>query len=306
MKTGNSVSMEQIIDPNNADLNSRPPAPLPERPMEYIPEEYYEDPDELERQWPSPYEEIRVRPKKPQSNSLQEGGSSNGRPHVIPRPPSLPTSFSRREEPHTGVQVSASKPPQPHGNVPHSPVRPYLSHEVGQPPLPKPRKVSDSGQSQSQLRQMSGFHSSHSPVQKMSSTTPPLFHHDAAQLSTPTTTQSIGEVPPELPGKKMTSLLNSSTSPPSVILGEQERPTASNVWNAAETNRKEPDNGASSSSIGCQRADRPTYCNVPPPLPEPRKDADGYTIPCSDPSTIRTPDDCLTSEELHCYVKCIP
>ena len=297
--------MEQIIVPNNTDLNNRPPAPLPERSIEYIPEEYYEDPDELERQWPSPYKEIRVRPKKPQSNSLQEGGSSNGRVHVIPRPPSLPTSFSRREEPHKGVQVSASKPPQPHGNVPHSPVRPYLSHEVGQPPLPKQRKVSDSGQSQSHLRQMSGFHASHSPVHKMSSTTPPLFHHDAAQLSTRTTTQSIGEVPPELPGKKMTFLANSPTLRPTLISRGQERSETSNVLNAAETNSKS-DYDASSSSIGAQRVDRPTYCNVPPPLPGPRKVAYGYTIPCSDPSTLRNPDDCLTSEDSHCYVKCIP
>ena len=59
--------MEQIIDPNNTDLNNRPPAPLPERSIGYIPEEYSKDPDELERQ-----EEIRVRPKKPQSNSFQE------------------------------------------------------------------------------------------------------------------------------------------------------------------------------------------------------------------------------------------
>ena len=244
-KTGNSVSMEQIIDPNN-----RPPAPLPERSVEYIPEEYYEDPEELERQWPSPYEEIRVRPKKPQSNSLQEGRSSNGRTHVITRQPSLPSSFNGREEHHT-------PPPQTPGKVPHSPVRRYLPHEVGQPPLPKPRKVSESGQSQSQFGQMSGFHAPQPPV-----------HHDAAPLSTPSTTPSIEEEPPELPGKegKRTYLVNSPTSPPTSI----------------------------------------TYINVPPPLPEARKDDDGYTVPCSDSSTLRTPDDCFTPEDSPVYVKCIP
>ena len=279
-KTGNSVSMEQIIDPNNTDVNNRPPAPLPERSVEYIPEEYYEDPDELERQWPSPYEEIRVRPKKPQSNSLQEGRSSNGRTHVITRQPSLPTSFNGREEHHT-------PPPQTPGKVPHSPVRRYLSHEVGQPPLPKPRKVSESGQSQSQFRQMSGFHASQPPV-----------HHDAAPLSTPSTTPSIEEEPPELPGKegKRTYLVNSPTSPPALIPREQER---------FETNRK-PDYDTSSSSIVSQRVGGATYCNVPPPLLEPRKDADGYTMPCSDPSTLRTSDDCFTSEASDVYVKCIP
>ena len=126
---------------------------------------------------------------------------------------------------------------------------------------------------------MSGFHASQPPV-----------HHDAAPLSTLTTTQSIGEEPPELPGKgrKMTSLVNSPTSPPTFIPGEQESSTTSNVWNVAERNRK-PGYYTSSSCIVSQREDGATYCNVSPPLPEPRKDADGYTMPCSDPSTLKHP-----------------
>ena len=270
--------MEQIIDPC-----SRPPAPLPPAPVQDVPEEDYEDPDELERQdsiqWPSPYEEIRVRSIKKQENS-----SSDGHAHVIPRPPSL--------------LVSVNYPQQP-GNVLHSSFGRQLSHEVGQPPLPKPRKVSESGQSQSQLSQLSGGLASHPPIQKMSSTNPTLFDHNSAPLSTHTTTQSIGEEPSELPGKKKTSLVN-STSPPTVILEEHETSTTSNIL------YRTSDYDASSCPIGSQRVDRPTYCNIPPPLPEPRKDADGYTIPCTDPSILRTSDDCSSSEDSRGYIKCIP
>lgn len=68
-----SASTRQIIDPENPDLATRPPAPLPE-PVNVPSDEDYVDPDELHPtrklsvispQWPSPYDEIRITTKPP-------------------------------------------------------------------------------------------------------------------------------------------------------------------------------------------------------------------------------------------------
>ena len=333
-----SVSTGHIIDLENTNLANRPPAPLPDRPVEYVPDENYEDPDALERsregslaslKWPWPYEEIRVRSsnKRP-SIPMQERMPSNELTGVNPRPPNITHFSDRRIKPHGEAQpplpqprkTSAGNPTLPQlremsgsnplpGNLPHSHARKALSHGGGQPPVPKPRKASDGHPSQSPLRKMSGDHPPHPPLRKISVTDPPSFDQlrkmsasNSTKLDFHTATQSISEEPPELPGKQRSSVVNGPMSPTIVISGEQETSVSHNPLYATETNRTS-ENADTFTSNEARRVDRPTYCNLPPPLPEPRKDADGYMIPYPTPSKL-TANESFTSVDSHGYIKC--
>ena len=98
---------------NVPNVTKRPPAPLPIFPAEYVPDDNYEDIDSLDRpregsvislEWPSPYNEIRVRSRK-------ERESSNGLAPVSPPIQSLPPSSDRIKE-ITASNLSASYHPQ--------------------------------------------------------------------------------------------------------------------------------------------------------------------------------------------------
>ena len=248
--------------------------------------------------------------------------SSNELTGVNPRPPNITHFSDRRVEPHGEVQpplpqprkTSAGNPTLPQlremsgsnplpGNLPHSHTRKALSHGGGKPPVPKPRKASDGHPSQSPLRKMSADHPPHPPLRKISVTNTPPFDQlrkmsasNSAFQDFHTATQSITEEPPELPGKQRPSVGNGPTSPTIVISGEQETSMSHNPLYATETNRT-PENAQ---ALG---VDRPTYCNLPPPLPEPRKDADGYMMPYPTPSKL-TANESFTSVDSHGYVKC--
>ena len=321
-----------VSDPEISDLASRPPAALPELPVEYVPDENYEDPDALERsregsivslKWPSPYEEVRVRSssRRP-SIPMQQRQPSIELEGVNPRPPNIAHLSDRRVEPHGEAppplpqprRTSAGNPPLPQsremsdsnplpGNLPHSHARKALSHGGGQPPVPKPRKASDGHQSQSPPRKMSGEHPPHPPLRKICVTNPPPFDQlrkmsagHSAHHDFHIATQSISEEPPELPGKQSSSVVNGPTSPKIVISGQQETSTSHIPLYATETNR-------TSENAGALGVDRPTYWNLPPPRPEPREDADGYMIPYPTPSKL-TANESFTSVDSHDYVKC--
>ncbi|KAL9960898.1 hypothetical protein ACROYT_G034406 [Oculina patagonica] len=107
IKKNTSASTREIFDLENADPSTRPPAPLPvATPPEPEParsDGNYEVPDELRRprqtsvasvQWPSPYDEIRVRSQSDQPPALPPARKqSTVTAPVIPRPMSLPKSY---------------------------------------------------------------------------------------------------------------------------------------------------------------------------------------------------------------------
>ena len=225
-----------------------------------------------------------------------------------PPPLPQPRRTSAGNPPLAQSREMSDSDPLP-GNLPHSHARKALSHGGGQPPVPKPRKASDGHPSQSPLRKMSGDHPPHPPLRKISVTNPPPFdqvqkmsagnsaHHDFHNA-----TQSISEEPPELPGKQRSSVVNGPTSPTIVISEEQETSMSHNPLYATETNRPS-ENADSFTSNEARRVGQPTYWNLPPPLPEPRKDADGYLIPYPTPSKL-TANESFTSVDSHDYVKC--
>lgn len=285
--------------------------------MEYVPEEEYEDPDKLEIsregsvasiQWPSPYEEIRVRPsnKRP-SIPPQERGPSNGRAHVIPPPPRPTQSSSGGVEPYGGTppptlpQAYNTPPPS---DPPYSSVSRVGSSGVGQPPVPNTQRVPDVAGAQSLSRTTSGGNPQYPQPREISvSNLPPLYHiSNTGSPNTVFTTPSIDGEPPQLPEKFKTRGVNGLKSPPIIISGEEDTFSSDNQLHATEVNRAF-NNDASPSFNGTQSADRMAYYNVSPPLPEPRKDADGYMKP----STLRpqlTSKDSSTSLDSNGYLKC--
>lgn len=301
-----SVSTGNIIDTQNHNLSDRPPAPLPDRPLEYYPDECYEDPDSLERsrassvaslQWPSPYDEIQVRPSnKLVSIPMQSRRPSNGFANVIPRSPSLPHATDRKmSEPYVMAQtpspqetnVSERNTFTSTDNLPHFSARRAMSGEVQQPPVPKPRKSSDGYPSQNHVRKLSPGHPPHPALRKISVTDPPplskltnMSAHNPLQLSNVHATVS---------------------APAFVISGEQDTSTSNNPLYATETIDHR------SSTAGAEGVNRPTYSNLPPPLPAPRKNNDGYMTPLTlqtrDQLTLR-PNDSLASTDSNGYLKC--
>ena len=95
-----STSTTQIIDPENPDPAPRPPAPLPEPSVNFLSDENYDDPDELQPprkhsvisvQWPSPYNEIWAGRSKPPALPPARKQSMTSTQN-IPRSKSYPTS----------------------------------------------------------------------------------------------------------------------------------------------------------------------------------------------------------------------
>lgn len=114
MRKNTSASTEHIIDLENPDLATRPPAPLPEL-MNVPSDEDYDDPDELQPspkpsvipvQWPSPYDEIRARTNPPVLPPPRKQSTTST--HNIPRCVSYPTSNPERRR-----EVESSPYPQP-------------------------------------------------------------------------------------------------------------------------------------------------------------------------------------------------
>ena len=162
-----------------------------------------------------------------------------------------------------------------------------MSDEVQQPPVPKPRKSSDGYPSQNHVRKLSPGHPLHPALRKISVTDPPplgkltnMSAHNPLQLSNVHATVS---------------------APAFVISGEQDTSTSNNPLYATETIDHR------SSTAGAEGVNRPTYSNVPPPLPAPRKNNDGYMTPLTlqtrDQLTLR-PNDSLASTDSNGYLKC--
>ena len=106
MNKNQSASTRQIIDPENSDLATRPPAPLPE-PENPGSDEDYDDPDELQPsrkhsvisvQWPSPYDEIRTRPNDKPPALPPARKQSTTSIQTIPRPLNYRASYPERRE----------------------------------------------------------------------------------------------------------------------------------------------------------------------------------------------------------------
>lgn len=119
MKRDTSPSTEQIIDPENPDPAPRPPAPLPE-PVNGGSDEDYDDPDELRPsrkpsvisiQWPSPYDEIRVRSSDKPPALPPARKQSTASAQIIPRSVSYPTYPERRREINGNIESDGH--PQP-------------------------------------------------------------------------------------------------------------------------------------------------------------------------------------------------
>ena len=160
-----SSSTTQIIDPENPDLATRPPAPLPE-PVNVPSDEDYVDPDELHPtrklsvispQWPSPYDEIRITTKPPALPPARKPSTTSTQ--IIPRSVSCPTSYpERRREIESrgypqspvsitrrtsGTALNSSSPNAGTGilstdsEVPDVPKKKRASFAIPSPPIPE-------------------------------------------------------------------------------------------------------------------------------------------------------------------------
>ena len=167
MDKNRSASTQQIIDTENPDIGTRPPAPLPSEIGNVACEEDYDDPDELSSvQWPSPYDEIRDRSKPPtppparktSTTSIQTILRSISCPTS---PPSAVTAISATdsEVPDVPKKKSTSFVIQPFKDKPLTPTfdtkaqqdRPFSSaayekgeHQYGNLPSPRPEPKSPS------------------------------------------------------------------------------------------------------------------------------------------------------------------
>ncbi len=109
-----SPSTQDIIDPTRPDPNNRPPAPLPE-PVNVVSDEDYEYPNSLRfrqalatvtsiasTQWPSPYDEIQVRPSDIPPAVPPARKQTTADERLIPRTTSLPAAFPESREETSG------------------------------------------------------------------------------------------------------------------------------------------------------------------------------------------------------------
>ena len=240
---------------NVPNVKKRPPAPLPIFPAEYVPHVDYEDPDSLGRsregsvislEWPSPYNEIRVRPSNKQSMiSSKERESSNGLAPVRPPTQSLPPSSDRIKE------ITASNHPAAYH--PQSPTSRVIPHALESDTVSETEKACDDYS--------------------------PQLHEDEQS---------------EVPENQSSSFQNRSS---------HEHPTLTT---------KNPLYEETSTSSDQKRKDKSSpYDNLPPPLPERRKDANVYmsslTLPQRPISGLSTPEASDTSEcfDEHGYLKCV-
>lgn len=252
---------------------------------------------------PEPY--VGTQPPLPQARKISAGNTPPGN---LPHSPVTRTESHEGERPPLPQPRKTSESNTSTGNPSHPPARRATSHGVGQPQLPKARKASDGYPSQSVLR--SAGQPPQLPLRKISVIDQPPLDQlrkisgcDQLPPNTHTTTQCIDEEPLELPGKQRSSVVSGSVSLPIVISRDQETSTSDNPLYTTERNRASQDDEASSSSVSFQKADRPAYCNLPPPLPEPRKDSDGYMVPFTGQSRLK-PNDSFTSVDSHGYLKC--
>ena len=145
MDKNKSSSTRQIIDPENPEPAApRPPAPLPE-PVNVPSDEDYDDPDDLQPsrklsvislQWPSPYDEIRVRTKPPALPPARKPSTPSSQ--FIPRSVSYPTSYpeKRREIESSGYpQPPLSQISSTDSEVPDVPEKKRTSVIIPRPPI---------------------------------------------------------------------------------------------------------------------------------------------------------------------------
>ena len=243
-------------EPNNGpNVTERPPAPLPIFSAEYVPDDSYEDLDSLDRsregsvislEWPSPYNEIRVR--------------STNKPLMIApvRPPtkSLPPSSDRKKK-HpfiiTGGQLSQIKEITA-SNLP----------AAYQPQSPTSRDIPHALESD-ETKKAGGNYS-------------PQLHDNE---------------PSEVPENQSSSFKNRSSP---------EHPTL--------TTKNPLYEETFTSSDQKLKTNWSPYDNLPPPLPEPRKDADVYMSPLTLPQRPISGLSTHTSDTSECfdehgYLKCV-
>ena len=240
---------------NVPNVKKRPPAPLPIFPAEFVPHVNHEDPDSLGRsregsvislEWPSPYNEIRVRSSnKPSMISRTERESSNGLASVRPPTQSLPPSSDRIKEITASNLASAYHPQSPTSKViPHALESDVVSENEKACDDYSPQ-LNEDEQSEVPENQSSSFKNRSSHEHPTLRTKNPLYE----------------EI---------------SISSDHTLIG---------YWSP--------------------------YDNLPPPLPEPRKDADVYMSPLTLPQRpiidLSPPETSDTSEcfDEHGYLKCV-